>query len=116
MSFKEVYNGNLTNNQTISAVTNYNVMVGFTTITHNVSSDYYPYVSIDGLSLGGCRGVGTRYTEYRIFILFNFNNMSGTFAQSSGVSGCAAQTENKALIGKIRLEYVQSAKLSLYAI
>ena len=115
-SFKQIYKGKLTANQTISGVANCHVMVGFVTITHDRNSDNYPSVSMDSLPLGYCRGVGTSYTNYCNFILFNFDNKSGTFFWSNSVSSCSAQTQNKALTGKITFNYVNSASLSLYAI
>lgn len=115
-SFKKVYNGNLTDGQTISAVTKYRVMVGFVTITHDISDGRYPYVSIDGLYLGECRGKEESYTDYCNFILFNFANKSGTFYWSYSGSSRFTQTQNKALTGKITFDEVNSANLSLYAI
>lgn len=114
---KQVYNGNLTNGKTISVVTNYKIMVGFTTMTHNTDSNRYPTVVMDNLEIGYSRGNNVVSTDYFNFILFNFDNKSGSFFRSVDIGGsCGANAQNTSLKGKIRLDYVQSAKLSLYAI
>lgn len=116
-NFKQIYKGSLTDGQTISVVTNYKIMVGFTTITHNTDSNRYPMVVIDNLEIGYSRGNGVVSTDYFNFILFNFDNKSGSFFRSIDLgTTCGANAQNTSLKGKIAFSRVQSASLSLYAL